>query len=293
MPGSAADRWSSWIDCCRQNAVAHPDLLTQLHGYRDRVLDRAQIQSGDDVLDIGCGDGLIAFGALERTGAEGTVIFSDISPELIAQCRARAQALGAMDRCRFLVMPADDLHDIGAASVDVVTTRSVLIYIDRKNRALSEFFRVLRPGGRVSIGEPINRCTLLQAPGRFRGYPIGPVEDIVDKLMSLWEREVQPRLVSMLDFDERDLVAMAEHAGFDAIHLDLQVDIRPTPVDSWSRFLRTAPNPLSPTLEEMMLAALSLAERERLTTYLKPLVESGNGTDRWAFAYLSATKALA
>src|SRR6184192_3383956 len=172
MPGSAADRWSSWIDCCRQNAVAHPDLLTQLNGYRDRVLDRAQIQSGDDVLDIGCGDGLIAFGALERTGAEGTVIFSDISPEL-------------MDRCRFLVMTADDLHDIGAASVDVVTTRSVLIYIDRKDRALSEFFRVLRPGGRVSIGEPINRFTLLEPPGRYRGYPIGPVEDIVDKLKGL------------------------------------------------------------------------------------------------------------
>jgi len=266
--------------------------LTQLHGYRDRVLDRAQIQSGDDVLDIGCGDGLIAFGALERTGAEGTVIFSDISPELIAQCRARAQALGAMDRCRFLVMTADDLHDIGAASVDVVTTRSVLIYIDRKDRALSEFFRVLRPGGRVSIGEPINRFTLLEPPGRFRGYPIGPVEDIVDKLKGLWERELRPRLVSMLDFDERDLVAMSDQAGFGTIHLDLQVDIRPTPKDSWDRFLRTAPNPLSPTLEAMMLAALSGPERERLTTYLKPMVESGNGIERRAFAYLSATKAL-
>ena len=291
MPGSAADRWSSWIDCCRQNAVAHPDLLTQLNGYRDRVLNRAQIQSGDDVLDIGCGDGLIAFGALERTGTEGTVIFSDISPELIAQCRARAQKLGATDRCRFLVMPADDLHDLGAASVDVVTTRSVLIYIDHKDQALSEFFRVLRPGGRVSIGEPINRFTLLEPPGRFRGYPIGPVEDIVDKLKGLWERELRPSLVTMLDFDERDLVAMAERAGFGTIHLDLQVDIRPTPKDSWDRFLRTAPNPLSPTLEAVMLAALSGPERERLTAYLKPTVESGNGIERRAFAYLSAMKA--
>ena len=41
-------------------------------------------------------------------------------------------------------------------SVDVVTTRSVLIYVKDKAAALREFYRVLKPGGRVSLFEPIN-----------------------------------------------------------------------------------------------------------------------------------------
>ena len=37
------------------------------------------------MLDVECGDGLIAFGALDRVGEEGVVIFSDISQDLLAR----------------------------------------------------------------------------------------------------------------------------------------------------------------------------------------------------------------
>jgi ubiquinone/menaquinone biosynthesis C-methylase UbiE len=62
------------------------------------------------VLDVGCGDGLVAFGAIDRVGEGGRVIFSDVSQDLI---QARAE----------------DLSPIHACSVDAVTTRSVLIYV--------------------------------------------------------------------------------------------------------------------------------------------------------------------
>jgi len=42
-----------------------------LHPVRDRVLDRAELQPDDTLFDIGCGDGLIAFGALDRLGLGG------------------------------------------------------------------------------------------------------------------------------------------------------------------------------------------------------------------------------
>ena len=48
--------------------------------------------------------------------------------------------------------------------MDIVTTRSVLIYVEDKRRAFEEFFRVLKPGGRISLFEPINRFNTL--PGR-------------------------------------------------------------------------------------------------------------------------------
>jgi len=254
------------------------------------------------ILDVGCGDGLIGFGALERVGDTGRVIFSDISAELIARCQGTASTTPSplvgegrggeslLDRCRFVVNAADDLHDIADTSVDVATTRSVLIYVDRKDRAFAEFFRVLRPGGRISIGEPINRFTHPEPRGRFLGYDVMPVVEIADKLEAFFDREERPKITAMMDFDERDLVAIAERSGFHNIHLDLQADIKAPQAENWTRFIQSAGNPLSPTLEEAMHASLTPDERDRFSAHLKPLVESGTGAQRRAFAFLTMNK---
>ena len=250
------------------------------------------------VLDVGCGDGLIAFGALDRVGPEGRVIFSDISAALVERCRATAENFpspsgggqGGGSLVRFVVNSADDLRDIEDASVDAVTTRSVLIYVDRKDRAFAEFFRVLRRGGRISIGEPINRFSYPEPRGRFLGYDVMPVAEIADRLEAFFDREELPKISAMMDFDERDLIAIVQRTGFGNIHLDLQADIKSPRAEHWTRFIQSAGNPLSPTLEEAMNASLTPAERDRFTAHLKPLVESGTGTERRAFAYLSAEK---
>jgi ubiquinone/menaquinone biosynthesis C-methylase UbiE len=91
------------------------------------------------VLDVGAGDGLIAFGALNRLGPSGRVIFSDISQDLLDHCRAAAAAEGQLDRCRYVLASAESLTGIADASVDVVTARSVLIYVKDKAAALREF----------------------------------------------------------------------------------------------------------------------------------------------------------
>jgi SAM-dependent methyltransferase len=171
-----------------------------------------------------------------------------------------------------------------------VTTRSVLIYVDRKDRAFAEFFRVLRPGGRISIGEPINRFSYPEPRGRFLGYDVMPVVEIAGKLEAFFDREERPKIGAMMDFDERDLIAFAERTGFGSIHLDLQADIKAPRPEDWTRFVESAGNPLSPTLAEAMHASLTPQERDRFTAHLKPLVESGTGTERRAFAFLSAER---
>jgi arsenite methyltransferase len=94
----------------------------------------------------------------------------------------------------------------------------------------------------------------------------------------------------MLNFDERDLLAMAERAGFFPIGLELEAEVRSTEATRWDQFVNTAGNPRIPTLAEAMRDALTPGERERLTAHLRPLVEEGRGTWRMASAYLHATK---
>lgn len=94
----------------------------------------------------------------------------------------------------------------------------------------------------------------------------------------------------MLDFDERDLVRLAEDAGFFPINLTLDAVVEPTPPRAWDGFLNSAGNPRIPTIREAMEQALNAAEREQLTTHLRPLVEQGRGVWRMASAYLVATK---
>jgi arsenite methyltransferase len=153
----APDRWHRWLLDVRfgGDPAARERLLTEhLYPVRDTVLDKAKLQPGDTVLDVGTGDGLIAFGALERLGPSGHVVFSDISQDLLDHCRAAAAAEGLLDRCRFVLASADSLADVADTSVDVVTVRSVLIYVKDKAEALRAFYRVLRPGGRIRRHQP-------------------------------------------------------------------------------------------------------------------------------------------
>jgi arsenite methyltransferase len=288
------DRWHRWLLDVRfggDPAARQEDLATYLYPVRDEVLGQARLQPGETLLDVGTGDGLIAFGALDRLGPPGQVIFSDISRDLLDHCREAARAEGVLDRCRFVLAPADALTGVGDASVDAVTTRSVLIYVKDKAAAFREFYRVLRPGGRISLHEPINVLMSAGDPGRYFGYDTRPVRAIAAKLEALYE-SIQPAGVDpMIDFDERDLVRHAEHAGFPTVRLDLRVTVaaakQPVP---WERFLRMSGNPLIPSLAEAMDQVLDPEEAAEFTAHVRPLVESGTGQERRALAHLTAVK---
>ena len=291
----SSDRWHRWLLNVRHGGDAkarEQDLARFLYPVRDKVLDGAALQPDETLLDVGAGDGLIAFGALDRLGPAGQVIFSDISQDLLDHCRKVAEAEGLLDQCRFVNAAADALDGIADGSVDVVTTRSVLIYVKDKAAAFREFHRVLRPGGRVSLFEPINILMGVCDPDRFWGYDIRPVATLAAKVDALYE-SIQPLGKDpMGDFDERDLVRHAEQAGFPVVELELRLAVKNTkqPVP-WERFLRVSGNPLIPPTGEGLERSLSPDEIAEFTAHLRPLVESGTGQDRTAFAYLTATKA--
>ncbi len=225
------DRWAQWL--LHRRFGGDPQrgqaMLETLSIWRDQVLQHATLTQGETVLDVGCGDGLIAFGALDRVGEQG----------------------------------------------------------------------LLKPGGRLSIFEPINRFCYPEPPHLFQGYDVTPIQEIVGKVRAVFERIHEPESSPLLNFDERDLLTYAERAGFAEIHLDLQASIKqPKPLDphdgtartTWETVLKSSGNPLSPTLEEAMAQALSAQEAEQFTSYLRPLVETTQGHERQALAYLWALK---
>jgi arsenite methyltransferase len=282
------DRWADWIRTRRSGGDLEYErhVLAEVAKVRDRVLDNSEVQPGETLLDVGCGNGLLGFGALERDA--GQVVFSDVSVPLLDECRDLAAAAGLSDRCRFVEAPATQLDKIEDESVDVVTTRSVLIYVKEKDRAFSEFHRVLRPGGRLSFFEPINRFGMERR--RFTwGYDLDGAEDLMQKVNLVFEA-IQPETDPMVDFDERDLLTLAEHAGFFPISLEYRADIEAPEARRWETFLHMSGNPKVPTLAEAMAQALTAEEQERLVSVFRPAVEEARGTWRMGRSYLWAGK---
>ncbi len=291
MGSATRDRWAEWLAERRfgGDPEIRAEMLARLAETRDEVLAGAELREGETLLDVGCGEGLIGFGALGR-GA-GTVIFSDISTDLLDVCLEAATELGLLARCRFVEAPAEDLSPLEDASVDVVTTRSVLIYVQDKARAFREFARVLRPGGRISLWEPINRFAVRrQGPDRLGGFDLDGLDEIAPKLHAVFAAIPPLDGDPMTDFDERDLLRLAEEAGFFPLRLTLRAVVEPVAPRSWQGFLDTAGNPNLPTLGEAMEEALTPAERGRLTAHLRPLVERGEGEWRMAFAHVSGVR---
>jgi arsenite methyltransferase len=287
------DRWAAWV--LHRRYGDDPDQRKKSFDYllpiRDRVLANARLRPGDVVLDVGAGDGFIAFGAAERVGPDGTVILSDVSPDLLEHARSIAAELGFEDRTRFVEARAEALDGIEDRTVDAVTARSVLIYVEEKSRAFEQFHRVLRPGGRVSIFEPINSY-FPEIPDEFWGFDSRPVRDLVAKL---WDYEGWNESAyaddPMMNFTEKDLLRHAEAAGFEEVHIELVIDVEPgTWVVDWERLLHTSPNPNALTVGELLEAALSEDERARFERQIRPLADAGRGVKRSAFAYLHASR---
>jgi arsenite methyltransferase len=169
---------------------------------------------------------------------------------------------------------------------------SVLIYVSQKAQAFAEFFRVLRPDGRLAIHEPINRVMFPEPASEFLGYQVGAVQDLADKVKAAGDA-CDDQESSMIDFDEQDLLRLAGAAGFREIHLELrqQIASHHAPM-AWEAFLSSSGNPLAPTNGEMITLALNPADRARFEEHLRPAVEAGDMVRRIAVADLWAEKKL-
>lgn len=114
-----------------------------------QMLELAGIRPGQRILDIAAGAGEPAVSAAERVGPGGYVLATDISEGIVELALQVARERG-LKQVETRVMDGEKL-DLPDASFDAVLCRLGLMYMPHPVTALSEWRRVLKPGGRVAV----------------------------------------------------------------------------------------------------------------------------------------------
>jgi demethylmenaquinone methyltransferase/2-methoxy-6-polyprenyl-1,4-benzoquinol methylase len=123
------------------------------HWWRRRAVRRAGVRRGDAVLDCATGTGDLAIAFRRAVGAEGRVVGTDFTPEMIALARAKAQDI-TFEVADVTALPYDD------ASFDAASIAFGIRNVGDPVKGIAEMARVVRGGGRVVVvefGQPRNR----------------------------------------------------------------------------------------------------------------------------------------
>ena len=281
--------WSKWLEKSRFDYMTEEQkqqTMNWLFSVRNAVLSNANIKYNDVVIDIGTGNGLLAFGAIEKISNQGRVIFSDKFEDCVETCKSIAEEMNISKPHDFLLSDCCDIK-LPNNYVDKALMRSVLVHVLDKRQAFSEVYRILKPNGVFSAFEPVirsnTRCSELISESDVSDY--SDFKKAEDEFMS---SEFDP----LTNFDETTISKDLDEIGFSDGVLDKQVVsssyiVQKGMVESW---LTIPPSPGSKTSKEKYLMYFEEPKVNRYISELQQALENKTITIQSNVLYIKAIK---
>jgi SAM-dependent methyltransferase len=194
-------------------------------GRTGPLLDLAGVEGGDEILDVGCGTGILARTAWNRLQGSGSVTGIDLNEGMIATARRVAPEI------QWQVGPAEALPFEDGTFDHVISQFALMFFADRES-GLAEMWRVLKPGGRltVAVWDSLENTPGYAAMTAIDARLFG--DEVADELhtpYSLGEKSELLALFSSAGIDNTELTTCDLPARFDSIKAWVDLD-----VDGWT-----------------------------------------------------------
>jgi arsenite methyltransferase len=170
-----------------------PEIIRQ----RIQTLEALALRAGEQVLDAGCGTGLLVQGMSSTIGAEGRIIGVDFSNDMLELAKVRCAEMANIELHQGSVTQLDFEDN----RFDAASCIQTLLYVSEVETALSELHRVLKPGGRVAILETDWRGVVLNSPDQA----------MTRKILDAWDAAVSSPNLPV------KLIPLLKQQGFSAI----------------------------------------------------------------------------
>jgi SAM-dependent methyltransferase len=224
--------------------------------WADRVADASGMKAGDNVLDVGCGTGVLARAALGRVGPEGRVTGLDLNEGMLT--------VAARTEPKIAWRPGDATKlPFGDASFDVVVSQFALMYFPDRVAALREMWRTLTAGGRLAVAT-------WASIDHARGYEI-----LVDITVRQCGRKAADVLTAPFVLGDRaGLAKLYEDSGIPGADIAVHAgSIRFASVKEFVR-IEVKGSPLADLLSDSEMQELASESEEALAAFVTPSGET-------------------